>query len=108
MLAWLLGGTSLSLAADKVDYVDHPQAQAFIQEMVSQHDFDPAYLREARRLLDELLSKNPKEHHESMLTNVRVNREIVAACRAESGEGDSASDNHDDEPRGTESITRAG
>ena len=34
-----------------------------------------------------------------MLTNVRVNREIMAAWKGEFG---------DDEPRGTESVTRVG
>jgi tetratricopeptide (TPR) repeat protein len=42
---------------------------------------DRAHLAEAKSLLDDLLAKNPPEYHESMLTNVRVNREIVAACK---------------------------
>jgi hypothetical protein len=44
---------------------------------------DRAHLAEAKRLLDEILAKNPPEHHAAMLRNVRVNREIVEACRAE-------------------------
>jgi hypothetical protein len=32
-------------------------------------------------VLDELLSRVPQAHHESMCTNLRVNREILAACR---------------------------
>jgi tetratricopeptide (TPR) repeat protein/energy-coupling factor transporter ATP-binding protein EcfA2 len=42
---------------------------------------DLTHLREAKRLLDDLLAKNPPEYHEGMLTNVRVNREIVAAAK---------------------------
>ena len=43
---------------------------------------DRAHLVEAKRLLDEALSKVPAEHHESMLTNVRLHREIAAAAKA--------------------------
>jgi tetratricopeptide (TPR) repeat protein len=42
---------------------------------------DRAHLGEAKRILDEALAKVPAAHHEAMLANVRVNREIVAACK---------------------------
>ncbi len=66
---------------------------------------DRTQLEKAKRLLDESLAKIPDEHHESMLTNLRVNRGIMAAW---TGEGDApASDSlDDDEPPGTESVTR--
>ena len=44
---------------------------------------DRAHLAEAKRLLDEALAKVPAEHHASMLANVRVNREIAAAAKAQ-------------------------
>ncbi len=65
---------------------------------------DRAHLEEAKRLLDESLSTVPHEHHESMLTNVGVNREIIVAWNGESG----IDTPDDDEPHGTESVTRAG
>jgi len=49
----------------------------------------------------------PVEHREAMLTNLRLNREIVAAWKGEGG-GDIPDDPGDDEPRGTESVTRIG
>jgi len=39
-------------------------------------------------LLDESLANVPEEFHEPMCTNVRVNREILAAWQAEFGDGD--------------------
>ena len=51
-----------------------------------------------QRLLDESLAEFPAESHLGMLTNLRVNREIMAAWRAEFGD--------DDEPDGTETETR--
>jgi hypothetical protein len=64
-----------------------------------------AHLEEAKRLLDESLANVPAECHESMLTNLRVNRDILAAWG-----GDEPSDDRDDddEPPRTESVTRAG
>ena len=40
-----------------------------------------AHLAAGKRLLEESLAKVPEEHHAAMLTNVRVNREIVAAAK---------------------------
>ena len=73
---------------------------------------DRAHLEEAKRLLDETLANVPVEHHEAMLTNLRVNREIMAAWNGESGGAEpppaARDDPDDDEPRGTESVTRVG
>ena len=44
---------------------------------------DPAYLAEAKRLLDYRVEHAPEEYHGAMLTNVRVNREIMQAWEAE-------------------------
>ena len=61
------------------------------------------HLDEAKRLLDSALALVPDEYHESMLTNVRVNREIMAAWKSESGTSD---DHGDDDPYGDEAVTR--
>jgi tetratricopeptide (TPR) repeat protein len=42
---------------------------------------DRAHLAEAKRLLDDFVAHAPADCRESMLANVRVNREIVAACK---------------------------
>jgi tetratricopeptide (TPR) repeat protein len=42
---------------------------------------DRAHLAEAKRLLDFMVEHAPPECRESMLTNVRLHREIVAACK---------------------------
>jgi len=44
---------------------------------------DRTHLEEAKRLLDESLANVPAEYHEAMLTNLRLNREIMAAWRGE-------------------------
>ena len=41
---------------------------------------DGAHLEEAKRLLDEFVAQVDDETRESMLTNLRLNREIMAAC----------------------------
>ena len=56
-----------------------------------------------KRLRDEALARVTVEVRESMCRNERVNREILAAWSGESGEKPD-----DDEPRGTESVTRVG
>jgi serine/threonine protein kinase/tetratricopeptide (TPR) repeat protein len=66
---------------------------------------DRVHLEEAKRLLDDALSKVPEDYHDSMCQNVRVNREILEAWKAELGDG--VSDDDDPSPP-TESITRAG
>jgi tetratricopeptide (TPR) repeat protein len=65
------------------------------------------HLAEARRALDVLVENAPEEYRESMLKNVRVHREIMEACceHLDGGDGDGGDD---DEPRGTESVTRVG
>ena len=73
---------------------------------------DRAHLEDAKRLLDESLANVPEEYHEAMLTNLRLNREIMAAWDGESGAPEpppaARDDPDDDEPRGTESVTRVG
>ncbi len=66
---------------------------------------DRAHPGEAKRLVDESPATVPEEYHEAMLANLRVNREIMAAWNRERGTPD---DPDDDEPRGTESVTRIG
>ena len=64
---------------------------------------DRTHLVEAKRLLDELLAKNPAEHHATMLANVRVNREIVAAwaaAGAQSAANDASPATNEDDARG--------
>ena len=65
---------------------------------------DGVHLVKAKRLLDEALANVAEQYHESMLTNVRVNREILAAWREEFG------DEGPDEPAGggSEAATQAG
>ncbi len=75
---------------------------------------DRAHLAEAKRLLDESVADVDVETRASMLTNLRLNREVLAAWRAEFGEAgddapaDASSDSDDDEPPRTESMTRIG
>jgi hypothetical protein len=71
---------------------------------------DRAHLEEAKHLLDESLANVPEEYHEAMLTNLRLNREIMAAWQGEFGdeERDAHDDPDDDEPRDSESATRVG
>jgi tetratricopeptide (TPR) repeat protein len=44
---------------------------------------DRADLAAAKQGLDRRLAVNPPEFHEGMRTNIRLNREILAACKAE-------------------------
>ena len=64
---------------------------------------DRAHLEEAKRLLDESVAHVDDETRTSMLTNLRIPREIMAAWN---GESDAPDDPDDEEPRGTESVTR--
>ncbi len=67
-----------------------------------------AHLEAAKRLLDESLASVPAEYHEPMLTNLRVNREIMAAWKGESGTGMPGDPADDDDPPATEPVTRVG
>ncbi len=69
---------------------------------------DRAHLEEAKRLVDESLATVPSEYDEPILTNLRINREIMAAWNGESGADTPPASPDDDEPHGTESVTRAG
>ena len=48
---------------------------------------DRAHLEEAKRLLDESVAHVDEETRTSMLTNLRLNREIMAAWEGESATG---------------------
>jgi hypothetical protein len=54
-----------------------------VRNLLWQATRDRAHLVEAKRLLDDLVAHAPPEDRESMLANVRTNREIVEACKAE-------------------------
>ncbi len=112
-LALLPGGDAKdALAAftehdERLDAEERRQARFLLWRATG----DRAHLEEAKRLLDESLANVPVEYHESMLTNLRVNREIMAAWNAETGAAEpppATRDDPADEPRGTESITRVG
>ena len=49
------------------------------QERRLQDYGDPAHLAEAKRLLDSRVEHAPAEYRESMLTNVKLHRDIVKA-----------------------------
>ncbi len=63
--------------ADAGEISDDPGVRLLLWEATG----DRAHLEKAKRLLDESLANVPEEYHEAMLTNLRVNREITAACR---------------------------
>ena len=46
LLGWVISTVVTANAADKVDYGKHPQAEAFIQTMVSEYGFDQTQLEE--------------------------------------------------------------
>lgn len=69
---------------------------------------DREHLAATKRMLDSGLAKIPAEHHAAMLSNVRLNREIMAAWRAEGGAPTVDAGPGGDEPRGTESADWAG
>ena len=50
-----------------------------VRLLLHQATGDRAHLEQAKRLLDEALSKVPAEYHEAMLTNVRLHRDIMKA-----------------------------
>ncbi len=46
LLGWSMIAAAHTVAGDRVDYSEHPGADAFIQRMVSEHGFDRTYLEE--------------------------------------------------------------
>ncbi len=66
---------------------------------------DGAHLAEAKRRLDEILSKVPADRRRALLTNLRLHREIAAACREA---GPPARDPAHFDGGGPESETRIG
>jgi tetratricopeptide (TPR) repeat protein len=80
VLACLAGGDTRAAEAalaEAGDTGDSPRVRWLLWQATG----DRAHLEKAKRLLDEALAKVPAEHHEAMLTNLRVNREISAAAR---------------------------
>ena len=67
-------GAAVTALGDAGETGDSPRPRWLLH----QANGDRSHLEEAKRLLDESLSRVPAEYHESMLTNLRVNREIVA------------------------------
>ena len=87
LLACLPGGdadAALAALGDLDEHGDSPRLRWLLFRATG----DRAHLEEAKRLLDESLANVPEEYHESMLTNLRVNREIMAAWKTEFGDGD--------------------
>jgi tetratricopeptide (TPR) repeat protein/energy-coupling factor transporter ATP-binding protein EcfA2 len=82
-LALLPGGdpqdalAAFAASAERLEAEERREAQMLLFRATG----DRSHLREAKRLLDEALAGVPAEYHETMRANVRVNREIVAACR---------------------------
>ena len=82
-LARLSGGhgkdalSAFTASGDRLTAEERREARLLLWQSTG----DRTHLAEAKRLLDEALSFAPPEYHDSMLTNVRVNREIVAAAR---------------------------
>jgi serine/threonine protein kinase/tetratricopeptide (TPR) repeat protein len=80
LLATLPGGDARAAEealADAGEEADGPGVRLLLWEATH----DPAHLAEAKRRLDLLVEHAPPECRETMLANVRVNREIVAACK---------------------------
>jgi tetratricopeptide (TPR) repeat protein len=81
MLAFLPGGDAgAAVAALREAGADNDSAE--VRWLLWTATGDRAQLADAKRLLDESLAKVPAEHHEAMLANVRVNREVAAAAKA--------------------------
>jgi tetratricopeptide (TPR) repeat protein len=81
-LACLPGG-DVKAAEEALTAAGAEADSAGLRFLLWQATGERAHLVAARRLLDESLARVPAEHHAAMLANVRVNREIVAACKAE-------------------------
>jgi tetratricopeptide (TPR) repeat protein len=81
LFACLPGGdaaVAVAALADAGEASDSPR----LRWLLFQATGDRAHLEAAKRLLDAALAKNPPEHHEAMLTNLRLHREIAEAARA--------------------------
>ncbi len=80
MLACLPGGDAQAAVAALAE-AGEDENSARTRWLLWQATGDRAHLLEAKRMLAESLAKVPAEHHEAMLTNVRLNREIAAAAK---------------------------
>ncbi len=82
-LACLHGGDA---AAALAAFTEHEDRLSAAERLVARHLLwkatgDRAHLEEAKRLLDESVAHVDEETRQSMLTNLRLNREIMAACK---------------------------
>jgi tetratricopeptide (TPR) repeat protein len=68
-----------ALAANEAQL--EPQAALAVRHLLWNATGDGEHLAEAKRLLDETVARVDDASRESMLTNIRVNREIMAACK---------------------------
>ena len=60
-----------------------PEEHVYARSALWRATGDRGHLEEARRLLDESVAHVDDETRQSMLTNLRLNREIMAAWRSE-------------------------
>ena len=82
VLACLAGGDAR--AAEKaLDEAGEGGRTAEVHHLLWRATGDRSHLAEANRLVAEAVARAPAEHRASMLANVRVNREVAAAARAE-------------------------
>ncbi len=82
-LASLPGGDASAALAALATHGDRVEVRTLMESrfVLWQATREPSHLAEAKRLLDFLVEHAPPECRESMLTNVRLHREIVAAAR---------------------------
>jgi serine/threonine protein kinase/tetratricopeptide (TPR) repeat protein len=81
LLACLTGGDPKAALAALADVRESGECVRRIRLLLWQATGDDAHLVEAKRRLDFLVEHAPPECRESMLANVRLHREIVAAWR---------------------------
>jgi tetratricopeptide (TPR) repeat protein len=84
-LALLPGGDVQDALAAFAEFGDRLNAQerAGASLLLWEASRDAVHLLDGRRLLDEVLATVPPEYHASTRQNIRVHREIVAACEAQ-------------------------
>ncbi len=98
-LACLPGGDAADALAAFAEHDERldPEERREARRILWKATGDRAHLEEAKRLLDEWVAHVDEKTRTSMLTNLRRNREIMAAWKREFG---------DDDPSGGESPTR--
>ena len=83
LLANLPGGDAQAVVAAAAEAGDLGEHALPVRLLLWQATRDRAHLAEAKRLLDFRVEHAPPECRGPMLANVRIHREIVAACRAD-------------------------